>query len=207
MADSNSIVSKEQHLPDWRELFHNNNSVLKVEIGPGKAQFLLDRSSDEPNVNFIGIEIRNKRSINIQERIVRAGLNNVQVVLGDARQVLPALFAPETVDTFFIHFPDPWPKRRHECRRLISAPLVALLHELLLPSGKVYLTTDTESYAQTIQKLFTPSVGFAQIYAESGHRDYPYHHSIHEMKFKRLGRLIYYFCFAKVNGRRNYVNP
>jgi tRNA (guanine-N7-)-methyltransferase len=196
MADILSDLPAKQLLPDWQTLLGNDHPI-KIEIGPGKGVFLINRAQEEPHVNFIAIEIRRKRVEHIQSKITGQGVKNAQVIWGDAKQVLTALFPPATIATFFIHFPDPWPKRKHEKHRLLDEPFVATLHRLLLAEGKVYLTTDVSDYSAKFSLLFGAQQGFICVYAESGQRDYPYHQSIHEQKFRAQGRGLYYFCFAK----------
>lgn len=196
MSEIHSDPLSRQLLPDWKALLGNNNPI-KVEIGPGKGEFLLHRAAEDPNANFIAIEIRRKRVDSIAGKIARQGVKNAQVIWGDAKQVLASLFAPTTIDTFFIHFPDPWPKHRHEKYRLLDETFIAVLLRLLLPGGKIYLTTDVAAYAQKLSELFGINRGFTCVYAESGQRDYAYHQSVHEQKFKQAGRTLHYFCFAK----------
>lgn len=181
--------------PDWRTIF-GNDRPLRVEIGPGKGEFLIESACRESEANYIGIEIRSRRVEKIRNKIARSNLKNVQVYLGDAR-AMPRLFGKNSVEAFFIHFPDPWPKRRHQHRRLIVADFVRSLYELLQPQGKIYLTTDVEGYAITMLQLFTEHKGFKSLYAKFGDFDFSYHRSIHERKFKLQKRTIYYFCYSK----------
>lgn len=181
--------------PNWREIFGNDNP-LRVEIGPGKGEFLLTLAAQEPKANYIAIEIRRKRVEKIKSKLARTELSNMRVYQGDAKQLLPELFSAASIEILFIHFPDPWPKRRHERRRLLNEDFVAVVYELLMVRGKVYLTTDVASYADTIAQLFAAK-GFASVYAKTGHWESPYHCSIHEWKFKLRNRVIHYFCFTK----------
>lgn len=180
--------------PDWKVVFENDNP-LKVEIGPGKGQFLIDLALREPRFNYVAVEIRRKRVAKIESKIARADLKNVRVCWGDARSLLPSLFSPGSVSDFFIHFPDPWPKRKHSHRRTLDANFAALLHDLLVPKGIVYLTTDVESYADLICNLFEERGNFETLYA--GEEGSPYHRTIHEWKFKLQNRRIQYFAFSK----------
>jgi tRNA (guanine-N7-)-methyltransferase len=196
MLDTPIHLPNRRLLPDWQAIFRNANP-LAVEIGPGRGDFLIERASAERCINFIGIEIRWKRAEKISRNIAQEGLSNAKTIAGDALEILPALFAPASITAFFVHFPDPWRKRRHQHHRLIQPRLIDLIHLLLIPAGKAYLTTDVESYAQTISQLFARYTDFDTVYSESGHRSYPYHHSRHEENFKEANRTLYYFCFCK----------
>lgn len=185
-----------QNRPDWKEIF-GNDRPLRVEIGPGKGKFLIEVAQREPQANYVAIEIRPKRVEKIRSKVARAELKNIQVYLGNAKESLGAMFSPAGVEIFFAHFPDPWPKRKHERRRLIDVDFVQVLYDLLRPDGKIYLTTDVGSYAETTSCLFTRHGGFVPIYAKVGDWDSPYHNTIHEWKFKLQQRTIYYFCYGK----------
>ena len=181
---------------DWTNIFGNPNPI-KIEIGPGKGEFLIYQASREVNSNFIGIEIRYKRVERINTQISKANLKNVKLLLGDARRILREAFAPESVSTFFIHFPDPWPKKRHIRRRIVHTESVETFYQRLIPGGRIYLTTDVETYAQEMFSILKEHPGYKMIYAEKDQCGLPYHNTFHETKFKALGRSIHYFCFEK----------
>jgi tRNA (guanine-N7-)-methyltransferase len=192
ILDISEFVEKK---PDWRAIFGNAHPI-KVEIGPGKGDFLIQSALQSPDFNFLGLEIRRKRVEKINSKLCREGLTNAKIVPGDAKILIHSLFLPESVDTFFIHFPDPWPKRRHGKHRLIEPVFVETLCHILVPQGKVYLTTDADYYATTMSTIFASH--FMRQYAYSDDLDHPYHHTFHEWKFKLEGRKIYYFCFTKI---------
>ncbi len=186
----------EQSILDWADIF-GNPQPLKIEIGPGRGEFLLQQAENELNSNFIGIEIRYKRVERIGAKISKSNLKNVKLLIGDARRILWEAFAPNSVSTFFIHFPDPWPKKRHVERRIVHEGSVETFYQRLAPGGKIYLTTDVEPYAQDMLDNFSKHPGYTMVYAEKDHYGLPYHNTFHETKFKALGRNIHYFCFEK----------
>lgn len=186
----------EPNILDWAEIF-GNTQPLKVEIGPGRGEFLLQQASQELSSNFIGIEIRHKRVERIDAKITKSNLKNIKLLLGDGRRILLEAFAPNSISTFFIHFPDPWPKKRHAERRIVHEGSIGTFHRCLIPGGRMYLTTDVEPYAESMLSLLSGYPGYNLVYAKKDQYDLPYHSTFHETKFKALGRSIHYFCFEK----------
>ncbi len=180
----------------WSEIFPNPQPV-KVEIGPGKGEFLLEMAKKEPSSNFLGIEIRFRRAQKIAGAITRSNLHNVKIIAADAKVALNTVFLPNSIQSFFIHFPDPWPKRSHERRRLLENDLFVTIHRLLIPEGLIFLTTDVAYYATLIQEMLGQNTDFTQIYHHTGEGTTEYHNTLHAAKFKAAGRKIAYFCFAK----------
>ncbi len=102
--------------PDWQTQF-GNRQPIKLEIGFGMGDFLVEIAAREPHYNFIGIDFYHKGIRKLMNRIRNLGLNNIRVVHGDVRNKIPLLFQDGTLDTIYINFPDPWPKKRHKKRR------------------------------------------------------------------------------------------
>lgn len=91
--------------------------AVHVEIGSGKAGFLLSQAMAQPEANFLGIERPRKYYRYGVDRIGRWALTNVRIVRTDAAEFLARFVGDESVDCFHVYFPDPWPKRRHQKRR------------------------------------------------------------------------------------------
>lgn len=180
---------------DWNAIFAQPQP-LKVEIGPGKGEFIFQLACQQPQYNFIGIEIRWRRAMKLALMVGQAGMTNVKFVAANAKLFLEYLFLPCSVDSFFIHFPDPWPKLRHSHRRLLDTAMVEMIHQKLMPQGKVYLTTDVPYFSRDMMTLFQPSQ-FNKVYYHQGDGDLLYHNTHHEAKFKLEGRNISYFCYEK----------
>ena len=197
IIDLRGIPKEKLHF-QWNEIF-NNDHPIQFEIGPGKGEFLIGLAQKHPEKNFVGIEIRRKRAILIQNKALRAGLQNLQMILGDAKYTSEYIFPKESVEVMYVHFPDPWPKRRHACRRLVNAKFADIVHQLLVPSGKIYLSTDVETYSKTMFECFQNHLGFKNIYFETNSCPCPeFHNTVHEWKFQLWGRSIHYLQFVKI---------
>jgi len=132
---------------EWKGIFGDENRA-EVEIGSGKGAFLLHAAEMRPNVNFLGIEQANACYLYAADRVRRRRLRNVRLVRADARIFIPEFLAPESVGGFHIYFPDPWPKKRHHKRRLITLDFLRELWRCLIPGGWINLVSDHEAYFQ-----------------------------------------------------------
>ena len=139
--------------PDWANIFGNGNP-LKVEIGFGMGDFLIEMAARERHSNFIGIDFTKSGVQSLLTKVKAYQLGNIRVVYGDARNKLSALFRDEELETVYVNFPDPWPRKRHLKRRLFNPEFVNLIAQKLGSGGHVYLATDSESYAQQMMEYF-----------------------------------------------------
>ena len=153
--------------PDWQTQF-GNRQPIKLEIGFGMGDFLIEMAAREPHNNFIGIDFYHKGIRKLMTRIRNLGLNNIRVVHGDVRNKIPLLFQDGALDTIYINFPDPWPKKRHKKRRLIKPEFVKLLAQKLVPMGRVCLATDSGTYAQEMLEYFNACSLFQNMDRKSG---------------------------------------
>ncbi|HVY47220.1 MAG TPA: methyltransferase domain-containing protein [Minicystis sp.] len=130
------------------ELFPAKGPRLEIEIGPGRGGFLFERAAARPDARLLGLEIRMKWATLVDERLAKAGLSSrVRCLNADAREALPRLAPDASVDVFYLHFPDPWWKKRHEKRLVMGAPLLDQIARLLKPGGELFVQTDVEERA------------------------------------------------------------
>lgn len=126
-----------------------------VELGFGKGRYLLRRAAEEPDGRFLGIELVGKYYRLADRRRRRRRLPNVVLLCGEALYLmsiaLPAAFAASV----HVYFPDPWPKNRHQKRRLFDAETVDLLLGLLTPGGNLWFATDHLEYGESVRGILT----------------------------------------------------
>jgi tRNA (guanine-N7-)-methyltransferase len=137
----------------WQEIFHREAPVI-LEIGFGMGDSLLAMAKNEPDKDFIGVEVY----VPGAGRLVRAaadnGMTNLKVYLADAVDVLQDCVPAQSLSRVQIYFPDPWQKRKHNKRRLVKTDLVEKIHRALIPGGTFHLATDCQAYAeQMIQEI------------------------------------------------------
>jgi tRNA (guanine-N7-)-methyltransferase len=115
---------------------------IEVELGSAEAYFLMERAVEDPQVNYIGLEIRRELVEQTNTIFEERGLSQVQSIFANMSVDLPRLFPEGMVRRFFINFPDPWFKGRQKKRRVVSEELVDDLWRRLSPSGEVHVATD-----------------------------------------------------------------
>jgi tRNA (guanine-N7-)-methyltransferase len=119
---------------------------LEIEIGSGKGRFLLHRAEAHRERNFFGIDYRWRF---LKEGVVRAeqrGLTNLVFLKTEAEEIIPHLVPQSSVEIVHIYFPDPWHKRKHHKRRLLTPEFFKLVHASLVPGGLLELATDNFDY-------------------------------------------------------------
>jgi len=198
------ITEEEATSPEaLRSRFARPETPLEVEIGPGKDDFVVRQAAERPGVNFLAIERLRERVDKLCGKMKRAGVGNVRVFFGNARLAVARLLAPGQVSAFYIHFPDPWPKRRHAKHRLIQPPFTALLAEKMAPGAILNVVTDVRPYAEQILECLEETPGLVnRLGPGRWTNELPgYHQSVYEKKRRAAGALIYYILFAKEGGR------
>ncbi len=135
---------------------------IEVEIGFGRGDFLLDRSSRYGDRLFIGYETKTKASRLLLQRIERYGRDNVWVSDDDVRFSMPHVFADQSVDVVHILFPDPWWKDQHRVKRLFSPPFVDLLAAKLSAGGVLHFNSDVQEYGELVQYLVERHESFSR---------------------------------------------
>ncbi len=135
--------------PDWASVF-GRPGALELELGSGAGGFALAYTALNPQVNYVAIEWRKKYAREVEHRARTRGLSNLRVVEADARAVVPRLFGPMSLAAVHFQFPDPWWKRSHQKRQLLSPEFASLLFTLLLPGGLFDLRTDVEDRARAM---------------------------------------------------------
>lgn len=132
--------------PDWSAVF-GGPGPLEMEIGSGAGAFALGYAARHPAVRYVAIEWRKKYARELEHRARARGLSNLRVVEADARAVIPRLFAPGSLAGIHLQFPDPWWKRAHRKRAILTPGFATLLLERTAPGGVFDLRTDVRSRA------------------------------------------------------------
>jgi tRNA (guanine-N7-)-methyltransferase len=127
---------------------YGREATYELEIGFGRGMFLIERAQAAPESALIGLEIKRKWAYLVAERAARLGLHNVRVFGADARDVLARLSPDASFTRVFMHFPDPWWKKRHAKRRLNGQAMFDPIARLLVPNGELFIQTDVEDRAQ-----------------------------------------------------------
>ncbi|QAS53898.1 tRNA (guanosine(46)-N7)-methyltransferase TrmB [Halobacillus litoralis] len=127
----------------WEELFPMPEQPLHLEIGSGKGQFIAGMGRQHPEYNFIGVEFVKSVIVGAVKKVLQADTENVRMVNENARD-LRDLFDENEVDHIYLNFSDPWPKNKHEKRRLTYHTFLEQYEGVLKPGGQVTLKTDNK---------------------------------------------------------------
>ena len=145
-------------VPNWQEVYQTLNRPVHLDIGCARGKFLLEMAQLNPEVNYLGIEIRQQLVEFANQTKDELRLTNLHYLFGNmnssAQTILPSLPA-NSLTTISIQFPDPWFKKRHNKRRVVQPELVELLIDYLAVGGRVFLQSDIEEVAVEMRDRFT----------------------------------------------------
>ena len=177
---------------DFPDAFGRRAPVM-LEIGFGNGDTLAALAAQNPQNNYLGIEVHRPGVGRLLARLEAEGLNNVRVVCADAKEMLARHVPDESLSAVYVLFPDPWPKQRHRKRRLVQMDFVELLRRKLKPGGRLHLATDWSAYAEQMQEVLVHAPGFAPAtsveprlptkYEARGHR---LGHAVRELVYVRV---------------------
>lgn len=181
----------------WEGVFGNRNPV-EIEIGFGKARFLLKSASGRPEVNFLGVELSRKWYRDGKRRIEKAGgMTNLRVMNAEVVDFFQRFVPGGSVEVVHAYYPDPWPKKRHLKRRFVDHPFLRECERILPLGGELRIVTDSGDYAEWIgQRLadhpLLQPLPWEQVF-EEGLTHY-------EIKYRKEGRRVHHFRLRKEAG-------
>ncbi|MCL2824056.1 MAG: hypothetical protein FWD57_08705, partial [Polyangiaceae bacterium] len=133
---------------------------IEIEIGPGRGAFIIERAAEVPDGIIVGLEIKYKWAKIVDDRLNSQGHgNHARVFAADARFTLPRLEPNECISQFFIHFPDPWWKKRQQKRLVINPLVMRDIVRLLVPGGTVFIQTDVLERGEQYETLLSSANG------------------------------------------------
>lgn len=192
-------IVPEVHI-DITTLFHTPKQDYHMEIGFGGGEHLAARAAESPEIGFLGCEPFINGVASLLKHIDTNSINNVRIVVDDARLLLKSM-PDQSVSRIYVLFPDPWHKKRHHKRRIISNETIEDLSRVLKSNGELFMATDIIDYATWMQETLKPrqefslDMGERQILTERP-TDWP-HPTKYEMKGVREGRQATYMIYRK----------
>lgn len=174
---------------------NNSFDIVNIEIGAGKGDFLVESAIIYPNDLYIGIELSKIAAAITLKKVIENNLKNVYLFVGDVNDFL--LTCPKEVCHYlYLNFPDPWPKARHEKRRLTFSKKLTAYYHLLKEEGELLFKTDNyDLYTYTLETFKTSAfviINHGEHFLESEIAP----QSAYERKFRELNKSIY-FLFAR----------
>jgi tRNA (guanine-N7-)-methyltransferase len=185
------VHEPEQHRGKWSELFASGQ-FLHIEIGTGKGRFITEMARANPGINYIGIELQESVIVSALDRLIEVGLPNCKLMNVDAAE-LGKYFAAGDVDRVYLNFSDPWPKTRHEKRRLTYKSFLSVYEEILVDNGEIHFKTDNQGLFEYSLMSFS-HYGLLLKFVSLDLHDSPFEGNImteYEEKFSSKGNRIY----------------
>jgi len=133
---------------------------LEVDIGCGDGAFLVALAERFPERNFLGLEKLAGRVRRACKKASRLALPNVRVLRIESAYAIQYLLPVASVDVVHLLFPDPWPKKKHRRRRIMSPDFLTSVHGLLVANGRFRVATDQKDYFAAMRELILPSAFF-----------------------------------------------
>ena len=203
LANASEIVSNSKYLIEnpevyrdkWQSVFKNSNPIC-LEVGTGKGNFIIDMAIKNPCVNFVGLEKYTSVIARALQKCEDLKLDNLVFINGDALN-LDKWFNKE-IDTIYLNFSDPWPKKRHAKRRLTSEIFLNLYDKVFKDTCKIVQKTDNSIiFESSIISLSNYGYKIEDISLDLWSTDKIYSETEYEHKFRLQGDKIYYLRAVK----------
>ncbi|PYJ26354.1 MAG: tRNA (guanosine(46)-N7)-methyltransferase TrmB [Verrucomicrobia bacterium] len=197
---SRVIPQSQFSLTNWLdpEKVFGRKAPLHVDLGCGDGSFLCALAQRLPDKNFLGIERLLSRIRSSARKA--ASLDNVRILQMESFYAVRYLLPAESVETFYLLFPDPWPKRRHHRRRIVTPDFLKSVHVALEYNGVIYIATDHLDYFRKIRKIAASTPGFA---IDDVDLDLP--QSRFWLIFEQKSATIYWLALRKVSDSEAYT--
>ena len=141
---------------DLPALFPDSKKIImEIGFGMGEATALIGR--DFPNDGFLAVEVHFPGVGKLMARIEELGLRNIRIMETDVHPLFEEHLDDEGLDGIHLFFPDPWPKKKHQKRRIVNADFLKLIAPKIKPGGFIHIATDWVPYAEVIEEVFAAS--------------------------------------------------
>ena len=152
-------IEFKQEQIDIPAIFPKSDKVI-MEIGFGMGEATAIIAKNHPNNGYIAVDVHPPGIGKLLARIVENDLTNLKVIEEDVHVVLQHMIADESLDGIHLFFPDPWPKKKHNKRRIVNESFLSLIHPKIKKGGFIHIATDWVPYAVNIQEVFAGSTLF-----------------------------------------------
>lgn len=194
-----ALQNPEEHQGQWVKTVFKNNHPLNIEIGTGKGDFIVALAKKYPEQNFLAIERYPSVMVLALKKIVAENLPNLKIIAFDATMLLD-IFAPREVNKIYLNFSDPWPKARHEKRRLTNKKFLELYQLILQTNGEIHFKTDNDQlFVYSLESFQTNHWEVIDYTTNLYHSKYLKNNipTEYERRFVQLGKNINYLYARK----------
>lgn len=150
------VIEPKEYKGKWQELFNNSNPI-HLELGCGRGRFISTKAEENRDINYIGIDLKDEVLVYALRKVVEKEVNNVKLIPMNINWV-GDIFDKEEISKIYINFCNPWPKLRHNKRRLTHSNFLKIYKGFLKPNSEIWFKTDDEG-------LFNDSIVY---FEESG---------------------------------------
>lgn len=185
------ILEPEAAKGKWHELFGNDNPI-HIEVGSGKGAFITGMAQQNPDINYIGIDIQLSVLSYALDKVLTSGAENVKLLRVDGSS-LTNYFEDGEVDMMYLNFSDPWPKSRHEKRRLTYKTFLDTYKQILPENGEIHFKTDNRGlFEYSLASFSQYGMVINKVWLDLHASDYEGNvMTEYERKFSEKGQVIY----------------
>ncbi len=200
IKDADKIISKSSYLVTnptslknkWQTVFKNNHPI-HLELGMGRGEFIINMAKTYPNINFIGLELYDSQMVKATETLKKEDLPNLKLINADAREI-DKIFGKE-IDTIYLTFSEPWPKKQDEKKRFTHESYLRLYDKIFKKHKHIILKTDNKGlFAYSLETLSQYWYSFERVSLDLHHDEnkIPNIMTDFEKQYFKEGRPIYY---------------
>lgn len=153
IIDNSSYLIKDpgKYKGKWNSIFNNNNPIC-LELGMGRGSFIIEMAKKHPNVNYIGLEIDKSQTASAINNIKSERINNLKMICADAKDIID--FFGKEIDTIYLTFSEPWPKKQDEKKRFTHVSFLKLYDRIFKKNKHIILKTDNKIlFASAMESL------------------------------------------------------
>ncbi|MBY5033574.1 tRNA (guanosine(46)-N7)-methyltransferase TrmB [Streptococcus gallolyticus] len=185
------ILNPEDAKGKWYEVFGNNNPI-HIEVGSGKGAFITGMALQNPHINYIGIDIQLSVLSYALDKVLESGATNVKLLRVDGSS-LTNYFEDAEVDMMYLNFSDPWPKTKHEKRRLTYKTFLDTYKQILPEHGEIHFKTDNRGlFEYSLASFSQYGMTLKQVWLDLHASNYEGNvMTEYEAKFSSKGQVIY----------------
>jgi len=176
----------------WSQIFGNNNPIC-LELGMGRGNFIIEMAKRYPKINFIGLELYDSQMVMAVEKLANTNLNNILLINADAREI-DKMFGKE-IDTIYLTFSEPWPKKQDEKKRFTHESYLKLYDKIFKKNKHIILKTDNKGlFAYSLESLSQYWYSFERVSLDLHHDENKIENVMtdFEKQYFKENRPIYY---------------
>lgn len=145
------IKTPEKYKGKWNTVFNNNNPIC-LELGMGRGSFIIDMAKKHPNINYIGLELDKSQTATAISNIKNDKINNLRMICADAKNIIE--YFGKEIDTIYLTFSEPWPKKQDEKKRFTHESYLKLYDRIFKKHKRIILKTDNKIlFASAMESL------------------------------------------------------